>query len=88
MRPSYEKLAYWLCVAILAGLAAVYSLSLLAELMGGQISSFGKGARRVLVFGNDPYGFLGALMPHLMLNGFFWYGAYWIWFSHIRSRGD
>lgn len=86
MKLPDEKLAYWLCVAALAAIAAVYSLGLLAMLVDGQIMSFGKGASRTLVFSNDPFGFVGALIPHLLLNGFFWYGAYWIWFSYIRRQ--
>lgn len=83
---SFERLSYWLCVAVLAGLAAVYSLSLVAMLADGRVASFAKGVHRMIVFGSEPYAFTGALIPHLMLNGFFWYGAYWIWSSHIRSR--
>jgi len=82
----FERLAYWFCVVVLAGLGGIYSVSLASMLAEGRIYSFGKGSPRVFVLATAPYGFIGALIPHLMLNGFFWYGAYWVWFSYIRKK--
>ncbi|MFG6432611.1 hypothetical protein [Roseateles sp. LYH14W] len=82
----YERLAYWFCVVALAAMGGIYSVGLASMLAEGQINSFGKGSHRVIVWATAPYAFISALIPHLMLNGFFWYGAYWVWFSYIRKE--
>lgn len=86
-RPDrYQRWACWFCVAVLAGLAALYTLSLAGLLLEGQVTSFGKGSHRLISFARDPYAFFGDLVAHLLLNGFLWYGAYWIWQTHLRGE--
>jgi hypothetical protein len=82
-----ERGANWLCVLVLAGVAAAYSLGLLGTLLEGQISSFGKGSHRLASFTREPYAFFSDLVAHLLMNGTIWYGAYWFWSTNVRGTG-
>lgn len=82
-----ESLANWLCVAVIAGVAVTYSLSLASTLLDGQVTSFDKGTHRLISFANQPYAFISNLGAHLMMNGTIWYAAYWIWLTNIRKQG-
>ncbi|WP_218366898.1 hypothetical protein [Acidovorax sp. sif0732] len=80
-------MGYWICIAILAALAAMSSLVVAHDVIEGAVQQFSKyGNGRVYHLSEDPGGFFGAIAGHVLFSGMFWWFAFWVWNWRIRGK--
>lgn len=83
---SAEKLGYWLCAAILGGIASFLSLGLFFNFLEGRVLEFSKyGGKKEYLLSQDILGFCIATIPYFLMAGTFWYFAFWVWKNRIRG---
>jgi hypothetical protein len=83
---SLDRFFNWCCVVIMLGFAGIYTWVLGLSLYEGDITKASKsGARRVFLLSHDPIGFWSEAAFQLLMAGFFWWAAFWIWRARIRA---
>ena len=82
-----EKTIYWCCVAILMFFGAVSCWGIFDAVILGRVESVSKsGGGIVYALAQDPAGFWSALAVYLLIAGFFWFAAFWVWRIRIRNE--
>lgn len=83
---SVEKLGYWLCIAILGGIASLFSWGLFFNFLEGRVVELSRyGSKREYLLSQDTLGFYVATIPYFLMAGAFWYFAFWVWQNRVRG---
>ncbi len=81
-----DRFFNWCCLVIMLGIAGTYTLALGLSLHAGDLTRTSKsGARQVFLLSQDPIGFWSEATFQLLMAGFFWWAAYWIWRARIQA---
>ncbi|MDP4073839.1 hypothetical protein [Acidovorax sp. A1169] len=81
-----ERVGYWACLIIIAGIAALFTYGICVSLLDGVAQRWVKGGGGSLVFrAKDPVGFYAAQLPSLLIGGFFWYAVYWVYQTYLSA---
>lgn len=83
---SLDRFFNGCCLVIMLGIAGIYTWGLGLALYGGTVTRTSKsGARLVFQLSQNPIGFWSEATIQLLMAGFFWWAAYWIWRARIQA---